>query len=106
MAGIWPVEILKGGAKIVKIAVGFFASMMLFILIATALRAALRRIMSNARKAGRIAYTVALVPAIAFAWFAHGLVVTMIVALYLVGSLIGDYFDKKNASSTSCVPKA
>lgn len=89
-----------------KIVVGFFASMVLFILIATALRAVLRRIISNAHKAGRIAYTVALVPAIAFAWFAHGLVVTIIVALYLVGAAVGDYFGDKRLFGKLDKPKA
>ncbi len=89
-----------------KIAVGFFASMILFILIATALRAALRRIMSNARKAEQIAYAVALVPAIAFAWFVYGLVVTIIVVLYLVGAVVGDYFGEKCIFGKLDKPKA
>lgn len=96
MARIRQVETI--GMQIMKIVAGFFASMMLFILIATALRAALRRMMSDSGKAERIAYTVALMLAITFAWFAHGPVVTMIVALYLVGAVVGDYFDKKECA--------
>lgn len=106
MAGIWSVEILKGGAKVVKIVVGFFASMMLFILIATVLRAALRRMMSDAGRAERIACIVALMLAIVFAWFAHGLVVTIIVALYLVGAAVGDYFGDKHIFGKLDKPKA